>query len=198
MKKLRRLAALIAGMLGAVVLAWIVVPATIVPPAAPLKPVTVHVAEFGFHARLLLPEGDRWRQYGFGDWDYYARREQNLLNGLLALLWPTPGALGWGEVDSLDKFQADSEAAGGQLLSFEVSGAQVNQLQHSLHTHFEQHIPDGQVYNRVNNLSLVRDDQTYSVLHNSNHELAEWLETLNCQVKSLELWTAFRLAETDG
>jgi hypothetical protein len=195
--KRRWLATLIAGFLGAVILAWIFVPATIIPPAAPRNPVTVHVAEFGFHARLLLPEGDRWVQYGFGDWDYYARREQTLINGVLALLWPTSGALGRGEVDSVDRFRADSESAGGQLLSFEVSGARVNQLQHSLHSRFEQQIPEGQVYNRVNNLRLVRDDQSYSVLHNSNHELAEWLKVLDCQVESLGFWTDFRLAETD-
>lgn len=82
----------------------------------------------------------------------------------------------------MDRFRADSETAGGQLLSFEVPGDRVNQLKHSLHTRFEQQIPDGQVYNRANNLSWVRDDQPYSVLHNSNHELAEWLRILDCQV----------------
>jgi hypothetical protein len=184
-------------LVGTVVLAWVTVPATIIPPAAPLNPVTVHVAEIGIHARLLLPEGDRWLQYGFGDWDYYARRQQSLLNGLLALLWPTPGALGLGEIDSLDRFRATSEAAGEQLLSFEVSVAQVNQLQYLLHNRFERQIPKGQVYNQVNNLSLVKDDQIYSVLHNSNHELAEWLEILDCQVESLGFWLSFRLAEND-
>lgn len=75
---------------------------------------------------------------------------------------------------------------------------EINQLQQLLHTRFEQQIPEGQVYNPVNNLSLVRDDETYSILHNSNHELAEWLETLDCQVESLGFWIAFRLAKTDG
>lgn len=191
----QRLALFVVALVGTVVLTWFTVPATIIPPANPQNPVTVHVAEFGFHARLLLPEGDGWLQYGFGDWDYYARREQTLLNGLLALLWPTPGALGRGEVDSVDRFRADSKTAGGQLLSFEVSGARVNQLKHSLHNRFEQQIPEGQVYNRVNNLRLVRDDQSYSVLHNSNHELAEWLQVLDCQVKSLGFWTDFRLED---
>jgi hypothetical protein len=180
------------------ILAWITVPATIIPPTAPLNPVMVHVAGSGIHARLLLPEGDRWLQYGFGDWDYYARRQQTLLNGLLALLWPTPGALGWGEIASLDRFRTGFEAAGGQLLSFEVPIAQVNQLQQSLHTRFQRQMAAGQVDNPVNNLSLVKDDQTYSVLHNSNHELAEWLESLDCQVESLGFWITFRLAGTDG
>lgn len=194
----RRLGLFLVAIVGTLFLAWFTVSATIIPPAAPQNPVTVHVAEFGFHARLLLPEGDGWLQYGFGDWDYYARRQQTLLNGVLALLWPTPGALGQGEVDSVDRFRADSESAGGQLLSFDVPGARVKQLKHSLHTRFEQQIPDGQVYNRVNNLRLVRDDRPYSVLHNSNHELAEWLKVLDCQVESLGFWTAFRLAKTDG
>jgi hypothetical protein len=76
-------------------------------------------------------------------------------------------------VDALDKFRAAAEAAGGQLLSFEVPVARVHQLQDSLQTRFERQISEGQIDNPVNELSLVKDDQTYSVLHNSNHELAD-------------------------
>ncbi|PSN14951.1 DUF2459 domain-containing protein [filamentous cyanobacterium CCT1] len=189
----QRLASFLLALGGMVVLAWLTVPATIIPPVAPRNPITVYVAEIGIHARLLLPEGDRWQQYGFGDWDYYARREQTFLNGLQALLWPTPGALGWGEIDSLDRYQTDSEATGGQLLSFEVPLDRVDQLHRSLQARFQRQIPDGQVFNEVNHLHLVRDDQTYSVLHNSNHELAEWLKALDCQVESLGLWISFQL-----
>ena len=193
---LRRFALFIVALLGALVLSWITVPATIIPPVAPLNPMTVHVVESGLHAQLILPQGDRWVQYGFGDWDYYALNRQDLAHALMALLWPTQGALGRGEVVSLAEFRASAEQAGFHLLSFEVPSAQVRQLRRSLQIRFEQQIPKGYVNNRAINLYLVQDEQTYSLLHNSNHELAEWLEALDCEVKSLLLWREFRLAKT--
>ncbi len=189
----RRLAPFIVALLATVALAWTTVPATIIPPAAPVDPVTVHVAEFELHTRLLLPQGDRWVQYGFGDWNYYALNRHDLPHALMALLVTTRGALGVGEFASLAEFQADLDPAGFELLSFEVSSAEVNQLMRSLHHRFERQVLNGQANNPSNNLRLVQDEQTYSLLHNSNHELAEWLEALNCQVKHLLLWTKFRL-----
>ncbi|WP_035991581.1 hypothetical protein [Leptolyngbya sp. KIOST-1] len=194
----RRLAFFFLALVGTVVLAWVTVPATILPPVAPANPTTVHVVEIGIHARLLMPVGDRWRQYGFGDWDYYARREQDLLSGLQALLWPTPGALGWGEFESLEAYRGAFEAVGGEILSFDVPLERVEELQDSLHSRFDRQIPAGQVFNEVNNLRLVRDDQTYSVFHNSNHELAGWLEALDCRVRHLGLWISFRLGNPTG
>lgn len=52
------------------------------------------------------------------------------------------------------------------------------------------------VYNPDTNLTLAQDDQTYSILHNSNHELAIWLEMLNCRIDHLWLWREFRLTST--
>lgn len=104
----RRLVYLILGLVVALALTWFKVPATIVPPIAPLDPVTVHVIESGLHARLVLPLGDRWVQYGFGDWDYYALNRQDFYHAVKALIWPTPGAIGWGEIESLEQFRAIS------------------------------------------------------------------------------------------
>lgn len=193
--KRRWLVTLIAGFLGAVILAWIIVPATIIPPAAPANPVIVHVAESGLHAHLVMPLGDRWVQYEFGDWHYFALERRTVFRGVLALLFPTPGALGRREITALEPLQARWEQAGYRLLNFEVSAAAVTRLQRSLNDRFEAAAQQQVVYNRQLNVNLVQYGQSYSLLHNSNHELAEWLQALNCQVESLSLWSEFRLAD---
>jgi hypothetical protein len=192
--KFRRLVYLTLGLVMALALTWFTVPATIVPPVAPFEPVTVHVIESGLHARLVLPLGDNWVQYGFGDWDYYALNRQDLYHAVKALLWPTPGAIGWGKIESLRQLRAVTEAHGVRFLSFDISAAQTNQLIASLQARVEQQAAEDHVYNPNTNLTLAQDDQTYSLLHNSNHELADWLEALNCRIDHLGLWREFRLA----
>lgn len=197
--KRRWLMTVTVALLGVVILAWITVPATIIPPAAPLNPVTVYVVESGLHAHLVLPLRDRWIQYEFGDWNYYALNRHGILHGLMALMVPTPGALGRRDIVDFDRSRQRWAQAGYQVLGFEVSAAEAVQLGRSLHHRFEQRALEQQriVHNAQLGLNLVQDDQAYSLLHNSNHELAEWLEALNCEIERLFLWSAFRLAEPD-
>jgi hypothetical protein len=193
-KRSRRLALFALALLSTVGLSWLLVPATIIPPVAPDHPVSIYVMDTGIHARLLLPQGERWMQYGFGDWTYYARSQQTLAHGLQALLWPTPAAVGWGEVRSMESLQRFAAAGEINLLSFEVSLARVQHLQRLLANHFQRQRAAGSVYNPYNQLTLVKDDRSYSLLHNSNHALAAWLAILDCKVLHLGLWTSFRLA----
>ncbi|TVQ08421.1 MAG: DUF2459 domain-containing protein [Leptolyngbya sp. DLM2.Bin27] len=194
--KRHRLVYLTLGLVMALALTWLTVPATIMPPVAPSNPVTVHVIESGLHARLVLPLGNRWVQYGFGDWDYYALNRQSLYHAARALLWPTPGAIGWGEIESLRQLRAVIEPQGVRFLSFDISVAKANQLIASLQARIDQQPAEEHVHNPNTNLTLAQDDQTYSLLHNSNHELANWLEALDCRVDHLWLWREFRLASS--
>ncbi|WOD40212.1 hypothetical protein [Nodosilinea sp. E11] len=190
----RRLVYLTLGLVLALALTWFKVPATIVPPIAPSDPVTVYVVESGLHARLVVPLGDRWVQYGFGDWDYYARHRQDLYHAVRALIWPTPGALGWGNIESLDHFRAIAEPRGFRFLTFAASAAHTSQLIADLGNRFERQTAAGHVFNPKTNLNLAQDERIYAIWHNSNHELAQWLEALDCRVEHLWLWREFHLA----
>ncbi|MFQ4139885.1 DUF2459 domain-containing protein [Nodosilinea sp. PGN35] len=192
----RQLVYLALGLTVALALTWFKVPATIIPPVAPFDRVTVHVVETGLHARLVLPLGDRWVQYGFGDWDYYALNRQDFYHAAKALILPTPGALGWGDIASLRQFRTVLEQHGGHFLSFDVSAAQTNRLTAVLRERIEGRGAGEYVYNPATNLTLAQDGQTYSLLHNSNHELATWLKMLHCRIDRLWLWREFRLAST--
>ena len=70
------------------------------------------------------------------------------------------------------------------------------QLLKSLNKRFNQNI-DTRIVNPRNNLAFVQDDQDYTVFHNSNHELVNWLEELNCQVEGFVTLPNFKVKQLE-
>ncbi|WP_316436258.1 hypothetical protein [Leptolyngbya sp. NK1-12] len=165
----------------------------ILPPIQPDNPVMVYVAEHGMHARLVLPmDQRRLIQYAYGDWKYYALNQQDWENTIAASLIPTQGALGRREFNHLAELQQVSQQERATLLGFAVAGADAIQLLQALNQRF-----DHQIHTRVQNLrtglTLVQDEQDYTLFHNSNHELVMWLKALGCRVRGFVLWANFDL-----
>jgi len=177
-----------------VLIGWVLSPVTIVPPAAPMSPVTVYVTEGTVHAGLALPTSTgSLMHYAYGDWRYFALNERGLGDGIRALFLPTSGALGRREFDNVaDLKQAVENAEDSTLLSFKVAGAEATQLLQMLGDRFNQNI-DTQVHNPLTRMSLVQVDRDYTLLNNSNHELVNWLQDLSCQVEGLILLADFQV-----
>jgi len=189
--RLRRIAILFLLGLVSVLVLWVLSPTVIVPPAAVADPVTVYVVDVGLHARLVLPDHNGGLiQYAYGDWNYFALNQQDLSDGLAALLIPTQGTLGrrkFSNVAELEQWVGDET-----LLSFAVVGTKAEQLLDSLNARFNRHI-DTRVENQVTGLTLVQDDLDYTLFHNSNHELVVWLEELDCRVEGFVLLSNFQV-----
>jgi hypothetical protein len=172
---------------------WLSTPPTIIPPNDVTVPVTVYVMNQDYHSRLILPTESGFVQYAYGDWEYFALYQQTLQTALAALLIPTQGAFGRRAYPSLrDLQQATTTLYQGSLLSFTVSQAKAAQLLDTLNTRFEQKI-DTAIVNSLNRMTFVQDHRDYSLLHNSNHEVVEWLEALDCQVQGFILWAGFQV-----
>lgn len=173
-------------------------PTFIIPPAAPVAPVTVYVVDYGYHSSLILPNGEgRLVEYAYGDWRYFALNQQNLGSGMMALLFPTQGTLGRRRFNQIAKLQGQLGPNGqGTLLSFEVAGAKADWLLEWLNHRFRQN-RERLIVNPRNHLSFVPDDQVYTLFHNSNHEVAMWLESLGCQVEGFVMWPNFRVKPSD-
>lgn len=180
----------------AIVLGWISLPPRIIPPPDPAAPVTVYVMNQDFHSRLILPnQDDEFIQYAYGDWQYFALYEQNVRTALAALVLPTQGALGrrgYSNIQTLE--QETTELYNGSLLRFTAANTRVIQLLESLNARFEQNI-DTAIVNQRNRMTFVQDEQDYTLLHNSNHELARWLEALDCEVEGFVMWSGFRVEQ---
>jgi hypothetical protein len=190
----RRIALFILVVVASALLAWVSSPTIIVPPANPVAPVTTYVVDQGYHSSLLLPDRDRrYMQYAYGDWHYFALNQQDWSNAAAALLMPTPGTLGRQEFSDIDNFRQRVDPNRNQtILKFEVAEAKVTQLLKVLNERFNRHI-NTRVENSRNGLSFVQDDQDYTLLHNSNHELVVWLEDLDCEVRGFVMLPNFQV-----
>lgn len=173
-------------------------PTFIIPPTAPAAPVTVYVVDYGYHSRLVLPDGKgKLMQYAYGDWRYFALDRQNLGNGIAALLYPTQGAIGRRQFNNLAEFQRQLERDRDTLLGFEVAEVKAARLLKLLDRSFRQNLPM-QVKNPRNHLTFVPDDQDYIMFHNSNHELVTWLKNLDCRVKGFVALPNFQVKHSNN
>ncbi|MBW4686739.1 MAG: DUF2459 domain-containing protein [Komarekiella atlantica HA4396-MV6] len=176
-----------------ILLVWILSPATIVPPADPVEAIAIYVTDHGWHSRLVLPSGNgELIQYAYGDWNYFALNQQDLKNGLAALLLPTQGTLGRRKFSNIAELQQIIQQQDYTLLSLEVAQTKVTQLLKLLDERFNRNIATS-IENPKTGLTLVKDDQKYTLLENSNHEIVEWLQDLDCQVDGFVMWANFRV-----
>jgi hypothetical protein len=134
-------------------------------------------------------------QYAYGDWKYYALGQQDWENTIAAVLIPTQGALGRRIFTSLTEFQQTSQQEQATILSVAVASAKVEQLRQELNQRFDRQLST-YTENPDTGLTLVRDEQDYTLLHNSNHELVEWLQALDCRVRGFVLWANFRTTQS--
>ncbi|MBW4644871.1 MAG: DUF2459 domain-containing protein [Goleter apudmare HA4340-LM2] len=176
-----------------ILLVWILSPATIIPPADPAEAIAIYVTTYGLHSRLVLPiDNGELIQYAYGDWNYFALNQQDLKHGAAALLLPTQGTLGKRKFSNVAELQQQVQRRNASLLSLEVAQAKVTQLLKILDAHFNRNI-ETLVENPQTGLTFVKDDQNYTLLHNSNHALVEWLEYLNCRVYGFVMWANFQI-----
>jgi hypothetical protein len=183
-------------MLAAVLLGWVLSPTVIIPPREPMEPVSVYVLDRGYHSRLILPqEAEGFVLYAYGDWHYFALHQQDWSRGLAALLLPTQGALGRQVFKDFPTL-AQSIQRQNILLEIGVARADVVRLRQALDNRFQRNYHT-RVVNSRNQLTFVQDDQDYTLLHNSNHELVQWLQQLDCQVQGFVALPNFQLSQPD-
>ncbi|QDZ40482.1 DUF2459 domain-containing protein [Euhalothece natronophila Z-M001] len=171
-------------------------PNFIIPPRDPVAPTTVYVLDYGFHSRLVLPDrGARLIQYGYGDWQHFALQERNLITTLKALFIPTQGTLAREELINSSTIQEIAEAqARITSLTIEVANEKVVKLRNKLQDRFDRNIETKVEGNRTN-VQFVKDDQDYTIFYNSNHQVADWLEELGCEVEGVLILPNFQLQE---
>lgn len=166
-------------------------PTVIIPPDHPEKPVTAYVIDLGVHSRLVLPDDQGLIQYAYGDWRYFALNQQDLGSSVAALLIPTQGTLGRRKYDNFAQLQ-QAMNTNITILNLTVARAKATQLKKLLDQRFHQNI-ETEIFNPVNQMNFVKDQQEYTLYHNSNHELVVWLKHLDCGVKGFVLLANFQV-----
>ncbi|MBM3961729.1 MAG: hypothetical protein FJ306_07500 [Planctomycetes bacterium] len=78
---------------------WTVVgcTATVTPPRTVAQPATVHSRREAMHTGLVLPpatDGAGFVEFGYGEWEWFARGNDAWYRVFPTVLWPTMGTLG--------------------------------------------------------------------------------------------------------
>ncbi len=134
-------------------------------------------------------------RYAYGDLAYCAERDTSLLRGLAALLLPTPAPWGTGSWrDWPRRPQSGSRCAPiVELHGLQVERDRVQALRNRLDTLIagaEFRLPASDV-----ELVFVPHPRQYSLAHNSNQVVADWLTELGCDVSRRQILSGWRLQE---
>lgn len=173
----------------------------LVSPPLPDHPRAIVVLDHGRHSSLILSKQDgSLVRYSYGDWRYYAEGETGLVQGIHALFFQSQGALGRRILPG----PAEENAVSHQvrigivnMLHFQVEGAAIDRLDSELDALYQQNIHSYQ-YRAEYDLEFVHHPQPYSLRHNSNHVVAQWLRALGIEVHGRPILSRWRLLKQAG
>lgn len=166
------------------------------PPRQLLEPVPVFLLDHGHHASLVLVgEGGGLVRYSYGDWDYYALGRTGLATGFNALFKSTRAALGRRELPGAPtaaNVRGQLRIGIEQLFELSVEAAEAKRLRDRLDMLFQTALA-ARVYNADMDMEFVPHPQAYTLAHNSNLMVAEWLEALGCRVQGRAIVSNWRV-----
>jgi hypothetical protein len=171
----------------------------VIPPASPAEPVPVFLLDHGRHTSLVLPAPDgSMTRYAYGDWRFYAERETGLGHAIAAILWPTESALGRRHLPGPPTeatVLAQVRVGIQEIHGMSVEAERVAALRRRLDELFEA----GEVRETPEvDLSFVTYPHPYSLRHNSNAVIADWLVELGAGVNRRPLWAGWRIEAETG
>ncbi|WP_018232580.1 hypothetical protein [Thioalkalivibrio thiocyanodenitrificans] len=170
----------------------------VIPPESPADPVPVFLLDHGRHTSLVLPVPDGTSvRYAYGDWRFYAERETGIGRALAAVLWPTESALGRRQLPgpaTEEAVLAQVRVRVQEIHALSVEAVRAETLRMQLDAWFE----TGLVLESPEvDLSFVAHPKPYTLRHNSNAVIADWLIELGAGVNRRPIWAGWRVEDTD-
>lgn len=146
------------------------------------EPVTVCVADYGYHLSLILPnEHGGAEEFAYGWWEWFALNQDRWYNAIPLLLFPGRGALGTRTLQEPPSAVSVARRTGAQAYELRVERAAAERLLHELRRQYESQ-RQTEIYNPVVDLRLVHHRDLYWFHHNCNSAVANWLEQLGVRV----------------
>jgi hypothetical protein len=170
----------------------------VIPPESPADPVPVFLLDHGRHTSMVLPAPDGTSvRYAYGDWRFYAERETGIGRALAAVLWPTESALGRRQLPgpaTEEAVLAHVRVHVQEIHALSVESVRAETLRVQLDAWFE----TGLVLESPEvDLSFVAHPKPYTLRHNSNAVIADWLIELGAGVNRRPIWAGWRVEDTD-
>ena len=162
---------------------------TIRPPASPEDPVATYLLMDDRHRGVWLPRKEGgFVEYGYGDWDWYAKNHDSWYHVFDTVFWSTQGTLGRRFSSSRNGDELRRQFYWMKLHEIRVARTDMEALRTELANAFAKGA-DQQVYNARYRMSFVPSPDGYWLLHNCNDVVANWLAKLGCSVS----WVPIRL-----
>lgn len=173
------------------------------PPANPIDPVKVYLADYGWHSGVLLPipgaggrfadDGD-YVEFVFGDFDYMSRNKDGVIDGVGAILWSRQAGLGRRVIPiRRGAVPRGVKAPPLSLTGFHAAAPDVCRLTARLESRYARHAATAR-YNRFDDTTYVKDDERYRLGNNCSHAARRWLTALGCDVRGSLLTFGFDVA----
>jgi hypothetical protein len=148
----------------------------------------------GMQALIVETSHDQMFRYAYGDWQWYALRQTGPAEASSALLWPSRAALGRRELPGPFSPAAVSREVRVPIehaLYLTVDARDVRSLVDRLDGIFFENSA-ARIYNEAYDLVFVPHPEPYSMSHNSNQVVGNWLEQLQCRVEGPTLFSIWK------
>lgn len=158
--------------------------ATVTPPTAVRAPATVHLLREAMHTGLVLPPataGGDYVEYGFGDWEWFARGNDAWYRVFATVLWPTPATLGRRPFRADDDAGLRRAAYWAELTPLVVERERVEALRRQLDERAQRR-RDEAVHRPSLGWTFVPDDGSYWFPNTCADVVGAWCEELGCDV----------------
>lgn len=191
------------------------------PPVGVHEPTTVYLADYGYHASVLLPRDDGMlSEFAFGQWEWFALNHCEWYHALGIALLPSPGTLGTRIVAPprdetavtrpatgprpcgvcgqcpADAQHARNEFAAAlwaqEVFALRVERSRAAALRDRLQAEYDA-ARETEVYNPQVRLTLVRTKKVYWHHQNCNSVVGVWLEALGCRVTGGRSFAVFEV-----
>ncbi len=164
---------------------------------AGMETATVFVTDYGRHTRLGLPTADgRVVEWGFGDWDFYARQQTGPVASARALSPFGRATLARRELPDAGDAEAFRRAARGvRTAALVVERDKARALLADLESSWERGRATGATGLEFHGLEFAPVETRYHLFRNSNSKTAMWLRELGCEVRGVPVISNFRVRE---
>ncbi len=170
-------------------LAWTVgCTSTVTPPARVANPTEVLLIRDAMHRGLLLPNGNGFVEFGFGDWSWYALGNDSWYHVFPTVLWPTQGTLSRRQHHASDSASARAAMSWAEFESFVVERETAKRLRDRLEAAFAARAGE-RVHQAYLRMDFVPYDDSYWFLDNCADACAVWLTELGCAVSWVPIRT---------
>ena len=171
--------------------------AKVTPPATVRSAATVYVIQDELHIGLVLPERGGFVEFGFGDWEWYARAQDRWYHAFATVLLPTPGTLARREhaVASVEALQSSMPWVRLQPITVDYARAEALRLR--LQAQFAARESEA-VYRTGLRTQFVPWDRSYWFGDNCATAVVEWLRELDCTASWAPLLLAVSVATARG